>query len=617
MKILRKTVGLISIVALFPALSFAASTVDAVADGPRNWTAPPYWSSPAVSPQEKSGRTPLATTRQALVAGPVALPFVALPPCRLVDTRGNAPLTGGFLPSATVRSYTLAGVCNVPANAQAISLNAVVVKPVGPGFLTLWPEGGAFPPVSTLNFLGNDVVVNAAVVPLSASGGISIALGVSGGDVVLDTNGYYAPLLSVTSLNSLTGDLLLQAGANVTLTPGAPGQLVIASTGNGAQGPVGATGPNGATGPAGPVGPTGATGAIGPIGPIGLTGATGPIGVTGATGAASTVPGPVGPAGPVGPIGPTGLTGATGPVGPTGLTGATGPVGPIGVTGATGPIGPTGATGPIGLTGATGATGAASTVPGPTGPTGLTGPIGLTGNTGPIGLTGATGPIGLTGATGATGAASTVPGPTGPTGLTGPIGPTGATGNTGLTGATGTTGATGAQGVAGPTGATGSQGPTGAIGPIGPIGLTGATGAAGPTGATGAVGPPAQIIAGGTGSTTPTNLGISFMGVGAEADVVEANVSYPVPIAGTLKNFSAFADRGPGAGSTYTLTLIVGAVPTAMTCAFTGAAGNNPARCSSATTVPVTAGQLISVQVSPSGTPGSTQLHWKVTMTSP
>ncbi len=571
MKILRKTVGLISIVALFPALSFAASTVDAVADGPRNWTAPPYWSSPAVSPQEKSGRTPLATTRQALVAGPVALPFVALPPCRLVDTRGNAPLTGGFLPSATVRSYTLAGVCNVPANAQAISLNAVVVKPVGPGFLTLWPEGGAFPPVSTLNFLGNDVVVNAAVVPLSASGGISIALGVSGGDVVLDTNGYYAPLLSVTSLNSLTGDLLLQAGANVTLTPGAPGQLVIASTGNGAQGPVGATGPNGATGPAGPVGPTGGTGAIGPTGPIGLTGATGPIGATGATGAASTVPGPVGPAGPVGPIGPTGLTGATGPVGPTGLTGATGPVGPIGVTGATGPIGPTGATGPIGLTGATGATGAASTVPGPTGPTGLTGPIG----------------------------------------------PTGATGNTGLTGATGTTGATGAQGVAGPTGATGSQGPTGAIGPIGPIGLTGATGAAGPTGATGAVGPPAQIIAGGTGSTTPTNLGISFMGVGAEADVVEANVSYPVPIAGTLKNFSAFADRGPGAGSTYTLTLIVGAVPTAMTCAFTGAAGNNPARCSSATTVPVTAGQLISVQVSPSGTPGSTQLHWKVTMTSP
>ena len=37
-----------------------------------------------------------------------ALPFVAVTPCRLVDTRGNgAPLTGGFLPAATVRTYTL------------------------------------------------------------------------------------------------------------------------------------------------------------------------------------------------------------------------------------------------------------------------------------------------------------------------------------------------------------------------------------------------------------------------------------------------------------------------------------------------------------------------------
>ena len=129
---------------------------------------------------------------QALGTGPIALPFFALPPCRLVDTRGNAPLTGGFLPAATVRSYALTGVCNVPANAQAVSLNATVVRPVGPGFLTLWPEGGAFPSATTLNYVGGDIVANAAVVPVSAAGGISMALGVSGGDVILDTNGYYA-----------------------------------------------------------------------------------------------------------------------------------------------------------------------------------------------------------------------------------------------------------------------------------------------------------------------------------------------------------------------------------------------------------------------------------------
>jgi hypothetical protein len=153
--------------------------------------------------------------------GATSLPFVALPPCRVIDTRGNAPLAGGFLPAATVRSYAVTGVCGIPPGAQALSLNATVVHPTGPGFLTLWPDGGAFPPVSTLNYLGGDVVVNAAVVPLSAAGGISMALGVSGGDVILDVNGYYTPLSAVTSLNGLAGSVTLTASGDVVLTPGA------------------------------------------------------------------------------------------------------------------------------------------------------------------------------------------------------------------------------------------------------------------------------------------------------------------------------------------------------------------------------------------------------------
>jgi hypothetical protein len=188
----------------------------------QEWTAPPFWTQPAPA----AART--AEGRQALFAPPAALPFVALPPCRVIDTRGNAPLTGGFLPPATVRSYTVTGVCRIPANAQALSLNATVVLPTGSGFLVLYPEGGTFPPVSTLNFLGNDVIVNAAVVPISGAGGISMALGVSGGDVILDVNGYYAPTPSVTSLNALTGDLTLAAGSNVSITPGA-GSLTVAA----------------------------------------------------------------------------------------------------------------------------------------------------------------------------------------------------------------------------------------------------------------------------------------------------------------------------------------------------------------------------------------------------
>ena len=158
-----------------------------------------------------------------------------------MDTAGNgAPLTGGFLPPATVRNYTLTGVCGVPANAQAISLNATAVKPTGPGFLVLYPEGGTFPPVSTLNYLGNDVIVNAAVVPLSATGGIAVALGVNGGDVLLDTNGYYA-VADVASLNGLVGDVTLAAGSNITITPSL-NTLTIAATPGGVTSVAGTNG---------------------------------------------------------------------------------------------------------------------------------------------------------------------------------------------------------------------------------------------------------------------------------------------------------------------------------------------------------------------------------------
>jgi hypothetical protein len=200
------------------------------------WTAPLFWAPPA------PGAARTAEGRTALIGPPVALPFIALTPCRVIDTRGNgAPLTGGFLPAATVRSYTVTGVCGIPANAQALSLNATVVLPTGPGFLVLYPQGGTFPPVSTLNFLGNDVIVNAAVVPISGAGGISMALGVSGGDVILDVNGYYAPTPTVTSLNALTGDLALAAGSNVTLTPLGNTMTIAATGGPGGSLPSGAT----------------------------------------------------------------------------------------------------------------------------------------------------------------------------------------------------------------------------------------------------------------------------------------------------------------------------------------------------------------------------------------
>ena len=117
----RILIGLLVAAVASPCAQGAAPEADA--QNVSNWTAPPYWSgreAPASGEpgDRSSGRS--AEGRTALTSGPVALPFIALPPCRLVDTRDGAPLTSGFLPPATVGPY-VASVCGVPANTKAIS----------------------------------------------------------------------------------------------------------------------------------------------------------------------------------------------------------------------------------------------------------------------------------------------------------------------------------------------------------------------------------------------------------------------------------------------------------------------------------------------------------------
>ena len=228
----RRCVARMSLAAFLAVPSHSRLNAVGEAEGPApNWAAPPYWVPPAGAAPVAEGREALGAARRPLASGPIALPFIALPPCRLVDTRGNAPLTGGFLPPATLRNYTLSGVCNVPASAQAISLNATVTNPAGPGFLVLYPKGGAFPPVSTLNFVSGQTIANAALAPLSADGSISLILGGAGADVILDTNGYYAAVPAVSSLNALTGDLTLQGSGAVTVTPGVGAITISAPAG--------------------------------------------------------------------------------------------------------------------------------------------------------------------------------------------------------------------------------------------------------------------------------------------------------------------------------------------------------------------------------------------------
>ncbi len=51
-------------------------------------------------------------------------------------------------------------------------------------------------------------------------------------DLILDVNGYYAPISIVNTVNGLAGTVTLAAGSNITITP-AGQTLTIASTGGG------------------------------------------------------------------------------------------------------------------------------------------------------------------------------------------------------------------------------------------------------------------------------------------------------------------------------------------------------------------------------------------------
>src|ERR1019366_2313511 len=130
-----------------------------------------------------------------LWASAAPLQFVAVPPCRLIDTR----LTGGPIPGGNSRNFPVPqeGGCNIPTTAAAYSLNVTVV-PHGPlGYLTIWPTGEYQPVVSTMNSLDGRIKANAAIVPAGSGGEVSVYV-TNTTDVILDIDGYFAPVSSST-----------------------------------------------------------------------------------------------------------------------------------------------------------------------------------------------------------------------------------------------------------------------------------------------------------------------------------------------------------------------------------------------------------------------------------
>jgi hypothetical protein len=123
------------------------------------------------------------------------LAFYPITPCRIADTRtATAPLGGPSLAGGQNRTFPiLASTCNLPATAQAYSLNFAAVPSGSLGYLTAWPTGQARPLASSLNAQTGAITANAAIVPAGTNGSIDVFAS-NNTNLVIDINGYFAPM---------------------------------------------------------------------------------------------------------------------------------------------------------------------------------------------------------------------------------------------------------------------------------------------------------------------------------------------------------------------------------------------------------------------------------------
>jgi len=179
----------------------------------KNWATPLYWH-PNQAEREAAARPVPELKFSANQISADALTFVAITPCRLVDTRGAAagfigvtpfngpgvPAGGGNLTfpvqSSAQTSTTAPAPCGaIPSFAAAYSINLTVVPVAGGAVdnVSLWPAGSAQPFVATLNDPQGSIAQNAAIVPAGTPfGGFSFhSTGPAATDIIIDMNGYY------------------------------------------------------------------------------------------------------------------------------------------------------------------------------------------------------------------------------------------------------------------------------------------------------------------------------------------------------------------------------------------------------------------------------------------
>jgi hypothetical protein len=126
-------------------------------------------------------------------------PLQPITPNRVLDTRGAGTNVSGssrlgtqsIVPAGGSISLKVTGG-DVPESALAVALNVTAVDATGPGYLTIFPDGGPQPGTSSVNFPPGAPSPNAVVTKVGTGGRIRIFASADA-NVIVDVFGWFGP----------------------------------------------------------------------------------------------------------------------------------------------------------------------------------------------------------------------------------------------------------------------------------------------------------------------------------------------------------------------------------------------------------------------------------------
>jgi len=180
--------------------------------------------------------------------------YNALPPERILDSRGTKGGWNAKLVAGAPKNLTVRGVGGVPATADAVIMNVTASGGSANSFLTAYPAGGSVPVASNVNFAVGETIPNLVVVKIGTNGQVSFANAAGAVDVIADVVGYFDAATGDV-FHSITPARLLDSrgttgGWNAKLNAGFPKVLTVTGVGSvtaGASAVVGNTTATGAT----------------------------------------------------------------------------------------------------------------------------------------------------------------------------------------------------------------------------------------------------------------------------------------------------------------------------------------------------------------------------------